>query len=59
MRSYEPGEEWFWDYAAGDYAHGPALAPPESHPANQTTPGPADRLPGNWRQLLAANRGEH
>ena len=31
IRSFEPGEEWFWDYATDDYASGPALAPPEAH----------------------------
>jgi hypothetical protein len=23
VRSFEPGEEWFWDYVAGDYVEGP------------------------------------
>jgi hypothetical protein len=53
IQSFEPGEDWFWNYDADDYAEGPALAPPHSHPANQTTPGPADRVPANWRELLA------
>jgi hypothetical protein len=54
MRSYEPGEDWFWDYVTNDYARGPRLAPPESHPASQTVPGPAERVPADWRDLLAA-----
>ena len=58
IRSFEPGEEWFWDYATDDYASGPALAPPEAHPESQTVPGPAERLPHDWRELLAAKRGE-
>lgn len=27
VRSYEPGESWFWDYATGTAARGPELAP--------------------------------
>ena len=33
-------------------ASGPELAPPTSHPDDQTAPGPADRVPSNWQQLL-------
>lgn len=58
IRSFEPGEEWFWDFAADDWAQGPYLAPPESHPSTQSVPGPADRVPADWRELLAAKRGE-
>ena len=58
VRSYEPGEEWFFDFLAGDFTFGPLLAPPESHPATQSAPGPAERLPDDWRQQLAAKRGE-
>ncbi|WP_258062811.1 MULTISPECIES: hypothetical protein [unclassified Rathayibacter] len=52
-------EDWFWDYRTDDYADGPALADPQSHPATQTTPGPKDRVPGDWQYLLAerAERG--
>ena len=56
IRSFEPGEDWFWDYAADAYVDGPALAPPDAHPAAQTAPGPADRLPADWRDLLRARR---
>lgn len=59
MRSYEPGEDWWWDYATESYAEGPALAPPLAHPDDQSAPGPADRVPGDWRRILAArDRGE-
>ena len=33
IRTFEPGEDWFWDYAADDYTQGPALAAPEHRPA--------------------------
>jgi hypothetical protein len=53
IRSFEPGEEWFWNYQTSEfYDDGPALAPPEHHPASQTVPGPADRVPPDWRVRL-------
>src|ERR1700746_412032 len=53
VRSFEPGESWFWSYADESfYEEGPALAPPESHPAEQTVPGPAQRVPRDWRARL-------
>jgi hypothetical protein len=52
IRSFEPGESWFWDFETNDYYNGPELAGPQSHPADQTAPGPANRVPHNWRDLL-------
>ena len=43
VRSFEPGEDWFWNYATEEYAEGPALAPPDHHPLAQPVPGPAGR----------------
>ena len=51
-RSFEPGEDWFWDYVAQEYAYGPDLAPPEHHPLDQTVPGPAGRVPADWQDRL-------
>ena len=51
MQSFEPGEEWFWDFTAGTDADVPEdleLAPPTSHPEDQPVPGPAGRVPGDW-----------
>jgi hypothetical protein len=51
MQSFEPGEDWFWDFAAGTDADVPEdleLAPPSSHPEGQSVPGPADRVPADW-----------
>jgi len=56
IQTFEPDEEWFWDFVTDTYAEGMRLAPPESHPATQSTPGPVDRLPDNWRALLADDR---
>jgi hypothetical protein len=48
-QSFEPGESWFWDYSTEDYYDGPVLAAPHSHPIDQSTPGPAERVPADWR----------
>jgi hypothetical protein len=53
VRSFEPGEEWFWDYSTDElYDSGPQLAPPASHPAEQPAPGPAGRVPADWARSL-------
>ena len=52
IRSFEPGEDWFYSYVTKQFYDGPALAPPESHPVNQPVPGPQDRVPRNWQALL-------
>jgi hypothetical protein len=52
IRSYEPGEDWFWDYTSDSYARGPELAPPQHHPVDQPAPGPADRVPPDWQAHL-------
>ncbi|MEU9156713.1 UBP-type zinc finger domain-containing protein [Streptomyces sp. NPDC048417] len=53
IRSYEPGEGWFWSYETEEvFEAGPELAPPESHPSDQSVPGPAERVPENWAQVL-------
>jgi len=49
IQSYEPGEDWFWDYAKAKGVLGPDLAPPTSHPEDQPVPGPAGRVPDDWR----------
>jgi Zn-finger in ubiquitin-hydrolases and other protein len=52
IASFEPGEDWFWDYAADDFVDGPELTPPLHHPLDQPVPGPAGRVPSNWRRAL-------
>ena len=56
MQSFEPGEDWFWNYETETEFDGPELRAPHSHPLDQTAPGPADRVPHNWRQLLEEAR---
>jgi hypothetical protein len=48
VQSFEPGEEWFWDFADQQAVDGPALAEPTSHPAGQPAPGPAGMVPPDW-----------
>jgi Zn-finger in ubiquitin-hydrolases and other protein len=53
IRSFEPDEDWFYDYNQDEYLEGgPDLAPPEHHPLSQPTPGPAGRVPRNWESQL-------
>lgn len=52
IRTFEPGEDWFWNFETKDYAFGPALAPPTHHPVDQPTPGPAGRVPPDWERHL-------
>ena len=52
IRSFEPGEDWFWDYRKNEYVDGPRLAPPQHHPLDQPVPGPAGRVPANWHLPL-------
>ena len=52
IQSFEPGEDWFWDYPDEVVVDGPELAPPTSHPADQPVPGPAGRVPDDWQDLI-------
>lgn len=52
MQSFEPGEDWFYDYRTRRMISGPDLAPPTSHPEHQAVPGPGGRVPPNWRDLI-------
>lgn len=52
VRSFEPGEAWFFDYRDGSFPRAGALAPPLSHPEDQAAPGPEGKVPSNWRELI-------
>jgi hypothetical protein len=53
VQSFEPGEDWFWDYESERYVEdAPPLAPPTSHPEDQPAPGPEGRVPADWRDLV-------
>lgn len=54
IRSFEPGESWFYDYRSNDFFDGPELQPPSSHPLDQPVPGPRGKVPDDWEYRLHA-----
>jgi Zn ribbon nucleic-acid-binding protein len=52
IQSFEPDEDWFYDYATDAMLEGPDLAPPTSHPREQPVPGPAGHVPPDWESQL-------
>jgi hypothetical protein len=52
VRSYEPDEDWFWNFTTGEAFTGPELAAPHHHPIDQPAPGPAGRVPDDWRSKV-------
>jgi hypothetical protein len=52
IQSFEPGEDWFWNFESDEGFDGPELAAPDSRPANQPVPGPVGRVPEDWQNYL-------
>ena len=52
IQSFEPGEDWFYDYRTDEFARGLALAESRHHPLDQPVPGPAGAVPADWQQYL-------
>jgi hypothetical protein len=52
ITSFEPGEDWFYDYESREMIEGVELLAPRSHPLKQPAPGPAGRVPVDWESLL-------
>jgi hypothetical protein len=52
IASFEPGEDWFYNYDTGEFMRGPRLAEPHSHPKDQPVPGPQGRVPEDWESEL-------
>ena len=52
IQSFEPGEDWYYSLSTNQLLSGLRLAGPSAHPANQPAPGPAGRVPANWKSLL-------
>jgi len=52
IQSFEPGEDWFYDFGTDAFVVGAPLAEPRSHPAGQSVPGPRDRVPADWQSKL-------
>jgi Zn-finger in ubiquitin-hydrolases and other protein len=52
VASFEPDEDWFFNYRTGQLLEAVPLAPPHHHPLDQPAPGPAGRVPPNWKDRL-------
>jgi hypothetical protein len=52
MQSFEPGENWFWNFESEQGFEGPQLAAPDSRPDDQPVPGPDGRVPDDWQSHL-------
>jgi Zn-finger in ubiquitin-hydrolases and other protein len=52
IQSFEPGEEWFWNFQTEDAFNGPRLEAPAHHPLSQPVPGPAGRVPRDWQRHI-------
>ena len=48
IASFEPGEDWFYDYRTQEFLAGPKLSPPHAHPLNRPVPGPSGKVPADW-----------
>jgi Zn ribbon nucleic-acid-binding protein len=52
IQTFEPDEDWFYNYETGEVLDGPELAPPHSRPDEQPVPGPAERVPSDWMEHI-------
>jgi hypothetical protein len=52
MRTFEQGEDWFWDFTTNEFCEGPTLPGPECHPVSQPVPGPEGAVPRDWQRHL-------
>ena len=52
ITSFEPGENWFYDFSTDEFLRGPQLAGPQSRPEGQPVPAPTDKVPANWQELI-------
>lgn len=51
-QSFEPGEDWFWNYRLGQEVVGLPLRAPTSRPISQPAPGPRGKVPSDWMSRL-------
>ncbi|GLI27492.1 hypothetical protein ARHIZOSPH14_17340 [Agromyces rhizosphaerae] len=52
MTTFEPDEDWFWDFELDAPARPVPLSPPFSRPLEQACPGPAGNVPDDWEERL-------
>jgi Zn-finger in ubiquitin-hydrolases and other protein len=60
IMSFEPGEDWFFDYEKQRMVNGVELLPPHSHPEDQPAPGPSGRvqIELGYRKLTESSLGK-
>ena len=52
IRTFEPGETWFWSFETEQFYDGPELPDPQHRPVEQTVPGPKERVPADWQSKV-------
>ena len=52
VASFEPLQNWFYDYEKRRVFRAKRLLPPYARPSTQPSPGPAGRVPDDWESLL-------
>lgn len=52
IASFEPDEDWNYDYEEQAMVEGAKSLPPHAHAKNHPVPGPAGKVPANWESLL-------
>ena len=53
ITSFEPDEDWFWNFETQSLTSARVrLAPPTHRPLTQSVPGPAGRVPADWEAHL-------
>ena len=52
IQSFEPGEDWYWDFTGSVGVLGPHLADAQRRPEDQPVPGPAGRVPEDWQDHI-------
>jgi hypothetical protein len=52
VASFEPLQNWFYDYRSKKVLKGPKLIGPRWRPETQPAPGPDGIVPANWESLL-------
>jgi Zn-finger in ubiquitin-hydrolases and other protein len=52
VASFEPLQNWFYDYRTKKVSKGPRLLGPRWHPEAQPAPGPEGKVPANWESQL-------
>jgi hypothetical protein len=52
VASFEPLQNWFYDYRSKKVLKGPRLVGPRWRPETQPAPGPEGNVPANWESLL-------